>query len=78
LYLQVRKRSIRTFLVYSSHYLKTTPLSRHVGPYPLRGCRDNEVLCSSKNDGKLRDVLVALGKVIHEDNVGVASDIPTG
>jgi hypothetical protein len=28
-----------------------------------------------RNDGNSRDVLVALGKVIHEDNVGETSDI---
>jgi hypothetical protein len=45
--------------------------------YPLRGGAETMKYCVRvRNDGKLRDVLVALGKVIHEDNVGVASDIP--
>jgi ubiquitin carboxyl-terminal hydrolase 6/32 len=45
--------------------------------YPLRGGAETMKYCVRvRNDGKLREVLVALAKVIHEDNVGEASDAP--
>jgi hypothetical protein len=45
--------------------------------YPLQDSRETMKYCVRvRNDGKLRDVLVALAKIIHADDVGETSDSP--